>query len=110
MPIKIREHSRRINGEYAILPGVGVRFCEVTCTDRGGVTHTARVHAESVFEAAARGLRAIREAGALEDGWPEFITVEIQTTTAHRIPYARLRQWLDRASSPRERALQKDLR
>jgi hypothetical protein len=40
---------------------MSVRSCRVTIRDTEGIEHTAEVTAESLYEAVALGLRAIRQ-------------------------------------------------
>ena len=44
-----------------------VRSCRVTIRDTEGIEHTAEVTAESLYEAVALGLRAIRQCSWVED-------------------------------------------
>jgi hypothetical protein len=46
---------------------MSVRSCRVTVRDTEGIEHTAEVSAESVYEAVALGLRAIRQCSWVEE-------------------------------------------
>jgi hypothetical protein len=46
---------------------MSVRSCRVTIRDLEGIEHTAEVTAESLYEAVALGLRAIRQCSWVED-------------------------------------------
>src|SRR5215471_9882522 len=50
----------RIKSEYDTLPLMPRRSCRVTIRDLEGVAHTVDVTAESLFEAVAQGLAALR--------------------------------------------------
>jgi hypothetical protein len=52
--------SWRIKGEYAIFRFMAVRSCRVTIQDLEGTAHTVEVTAESLYEAVAQGLAALR--------------------------------------------------
>ncbi len=49
-----------MKGEYAILRFMAVRSCRVMIQDLEGVAHTVEVTAESLYEAVAQGLPALR--------------------------------------------------
>lgn len=55
---------------------VPVRLCSVSFRDVHGVYHTINVHAESVLEAAALGVREIQKTGILDDEGAFDITVD----------------------------------
>ena len=68
---------------------MSARICRISCEDLNGVHHTVEVAAESLYEAVARGLSALRAnpwVGEIGEGLIS-ITVEAQekalaTTTA----------------------------
>lgn len=84
---------------------MGLRTCTVSVVDSRGIRHSAEVQAESVFEAAAVGLKILRG-----DGWSEPIgastkvDVEVrEPVTKHHVTLMQLQRWLDGAtSSPNE--------
>jgi hypothetical protein len=83
----------------------------VRFTDGRGVTHSVQVHAQSVLEAAALGVKTVRDTGVLDDEGTFDITVEIHTVTRHQMPYARVQAWLDStSSSPKEKLLRESLK
>jgi hypothetical protein len=87
---------------------VAIRACQVSFADSRGITHSVRVHAESVLEAAALGVRTVRETGVLEDEGTFDVIVEIQTTTRHKVPWPRLKAWLESSSrNPKERLMKR---
>jgi hypothetical protein len=51
---------------------MSVRSCRVTIRDTEGIEHTAEVTAESLYEAVALGMRAIRQCSWVEDIRPEL--------------------------------------
>lgn len=59
-----------------------VRECKVSFVDARGVRHSVSVYASSVLEAAAAGLKQIRETQMVEDDGVFDVTVDLFTTTA----------------------------
>jgi hypothetical protein len=91
-------------------PSVPVRRCSVTFTDHRGARHTVEVSAESLYEAAALGLRELQACEWVEAIGPSArLQVEVrQATSRHEITPAQIRRWCDStAISPDER-LRKD--
>ena len=79
--------------------------------DTRGVRHSTAVHASSVLEAAAAGLKQIRETDMIEDDGVLELTVDITTTTSHRVSSSKLQAWLDSSGrDPREAAMKARLR
>ena len=79
--------------------------------DSQGCRHSTEVFAASVYEAAAMGVKAIRNQGVVNDEAALTITVEIQTTTVHHLTWTKLQHWLNSASpNPAEQALKARLR
>ena len=69
------------------------------------------MHAESVLEAAAAGLKQIRETDMIGDDGVLELTVDLVASTSHKVPLSRLKAWLDSAGiDPREAALKHKLR
>jgi hypothetical protein len=81
------------------------KTCTVTVTDVRGSRHSVEILAESVFEAAALGLKLLRD-----DGWvdkPGLATrLEIQAKTPavrHEVTVQQIQRWLEGSSiSPNE--------
>jgi len=76
---------------------VPLRSCTVSVTGPSGVRHSVEVMGESLYEAAAVGLNALKR-----DGWVEVIapgtTLQVQVrepATTHEISVAQLRRWCD---------------
>jgi hypothetical protein len=90
---------------------VAVRECTVSFLDGRGLRHSTTVYAGSVLEAAALGLKMLRETGMLDDDAAVELTVETVTRTAHQVPMNKLRTWLDSTGKdPREAAAKARLR
>jgi len=90
---------------------VPVRECTVSFVDGRGLRHSTTVYAASVPEAAALGLKQLRETGMLDDDALLDLTVETVTRTAHQVPMNKLRLWLDSTGKdPREAARKAKLR
>jgi len=90
---------------------MAVRECQVSFVDQRGIRHAVAVYAGSVLEAAAAGLKQIRETEMIGDDGIEDLTVDIKTTTTHKIPILKLKAWLESSGrDPREAALKSKLR
>ena len=61
-----------------------VRSCRVTIRDTEGIEHTAEVTAESLYEAVALGLRAIRQCSWVEEIGPELYNPSVGERYAGR--------------------------
>jgi hypothetical protein len=81
------------------------RSCRVTMRDSEGIEHTAEVTAETLYEAVALGLTAIRKSSWVEDIAQNFevrVTVR-DTPVEHSIAFRTFNQWLDRpGKTPKE--------
>ena len=63
------------------------------------------------MEAAAAGLKQIRETEMIGDYGVEDLTVDIKTTTSHKVPFFKLKAWLESSGrDPREAAMKAKLR
>jgi hypothetical protein len=91
-----------------------VRLCKVTIEDMDGVRHTVDVTAETLYEAVALGMAAIRI-----DDWVSGIAqglnpVKVRVTNVaveHEVRLMDFTKWLDRANgSPREMVERKRIR
>jgi hypothetical protein len=83
---------------------MAVRECKVSFVDTRGVRHSVSVYASTVLEAAAAGLKQIRETQMIEDEGVLDLTVDLVTTTSHKISLHKLKAWLESSGSPREAA------
>jgi hypothetical protein len=82
-----------------------LRTCVVAFQDTSGVGHAAEVSAESLYEAAVLGIRAIREEWAEEPVAMTRIEVQVKApAVTHEITFKQLRDWLQgTCRSPKER-------
>jgi hypothetical protein len=91
------------------------RMCQVTFEDLEGVQRVVRVEADSLYEAAALAIRALKKAGFIDQQQPgpaSRLHVQIiEPVVSHQITVGQLQRWLDRGSSnPNEDAKRKQLR
>lgn len=86
-------------------PPMSVRSCRVTIRDTEGIEHSAEVTAESLYEAVALGLRAIRQCSWVEDVGQNF-TIRVltrDTPVEHSVEFRAFHKWLEQTGrSPRE--------
>lgn len=86
------------------------RTCRVSFVDAKGTKHTAEVVADSLYEAALSGLKAI------SDGWDEEPEAGTPNTVSivppeHVVTLRHIRTWLEKGSgSPKDMALRHRLR
>jgi hypothetical protein len=84
---------------------MSLHSCRVTIRDTEGIEHSAEVTAESLYEAVALGLRAIRQCSWVEDVGQNF-TIRVlarDTPVEHTIEFRAFHKWLERPSrSPRD--------
>src|ERR1700719_1402944 len=104
----------RIKGESVNVVPMPVRSCKVTIEDMNGVSHTVEVAAETLYEAVALGMAAIRT-----DDWVTGIAqglkpVKVRVTNVpveHEVRLMDFTKWLDRdGGSPREMSDRKRIR
>src|ERR1700681_1645227 len=76
---------------------MALRTCTVSFTGPSGVRHSAEVTAESIYEAAALGVSALKS-----DGWADVIApgteLEVQVrepAICHRLTVQQIRRWCD---------------
>jgi hypothetical protein len=93
---------------------VALRTCRVTCRDIEGIEHTVEVSADSLYEAVARGLAALRDAdwaGDLGRGQTTITVVVKQPEVEHKVRMRDFEAWLEsNGRSPAEMALKSRLR
>jgi phosphoribosylformimino-5-aminoimidazole carboxamide ribonucleotide (ProFAR) isomerase len=84
---------------------MSVRSCRVTIRDTEGIEHSAEVSAESLYEAVALGLRAIRQCSWVEDIGQNF-TIRVlarDTPVEHSVEFRAFHKWLEQPGrSPRD--------
>ena len=74
--------------------------------DARGARHSVAVYASSVLEAAAAGLKQIRETEMIEDEGVLDLTVDLVATTSHKVSLSKLKAWLESSGrDPREAAV-----
>lgn len=84
--------------------------CFVSYLDTSGVRHAVELDAESMYEAAALALKAVKE-NELEPGGMANLEVEIRKTITHTLTVKRLHEWLDGGcKSPNERVIKERLK
>jgi len=78
-------------------PAVAVRTCTVSFSGPSGIRHSVDVSAESVYEAAALGVSALKRSG-----WADVMALgtelEVQVReppTCHRITVQQIHRWCD---------------
>jgi hypothetical protein len=90
------------------------RNCVVKYVDSFGVEHAAKVEAESLFEAAVRGLHRLDPSFWAEDDVFDrmCVTVEVhEEPTTHTVMIEKLKRWLkSQGRHPREEAKKEELR
>jgi hypothetical protein len=76
---------------------MATKTCRVSFKDLDGIRHSAEVQAETLYEAAVRGLKALKKSEWMETvGAGTRIDIEvIQPPVAHFMMYAQLMRWLD---------------
>ena len=79
---------------------MAAKTCRVSFTDADGGAHTFHVQAQSLYEAAVLGLRALGRPDWIEIIGPYTrITVLVhEPPVEHFVMFAQLAQWLDRPS------------
>jgi hypothetical protein len=75
-----------------------------------GITHTVEVTVSFLYEAAVLGMKAFEQSG-----WADHAVVCMEITVKspavkHRVPVARVTNWLRSSGSPREAALKSRLK
>jgi hypothetical protein len=71
----------------------------VSVTDLEGVEHTARVTADTLYEAVARGLKAIKSsawAGEIPEGITTITVCAAQPEVEHHVKIAAFKNWINR--------------
>jgi hypothetical protein len=82
------------------------QYCRLTIKDPEGIEHTAEVTADSLYEAIALGLRAIRESSWVEGIAQNFaIRVLVRDTPVeHTVEFRAFNKWLDSADERRRKS------
>jgi len=93
----VATRAERTKSEYATIPGMPARLCTVTLHDPGGIRHTVEVSAESLFEAAALGLAAMKREDWV-DGPGRAAVLEVsvlEPVVKHTVSVQQVLRWLD---------------
>lgn len=109
-PLKIEKAYRRTKSEYAKLPFMAVRRCNVSFADTEGVCHCAEVWAETMYGAAALAVISFRD-NDCQPGLVSTLEVEIRPPVVkHTLTVNKLMQWLKGGvSDPRTAAIKNRL-
>jgi len=88
---------------------VALRTCTVSFSGPSGIRHSVDVTAESIYEAAALGIAALKNSG-----WTDVIApgtqLEIQVrepATSHRLTVQQIRRWCDGVAVSPDETLKK---
>lgn len=89
-----------------------MRTCRVGFVDTNGTRHAVDVMAESVFEAAVCGIKAISESWAEQPGNVTEIQVSVTApVVTHHVTIRQLKEWITSTSrSPKEAVLKERLK
>lgn len=76
---------------------VSAKNCRVTFKDLGGISHSVEVTADSVYEAAVLGLKALKRSEWVETIGPgtRLAIQVLEPPVEHFLYYAQLMTWLD---------------
>src|SRR5256885_1582295 len=102
----------RRKGEMWYFALMAVRSCRVTVQDLEGIAHTVEVTAESLFEAVAQGLAALRRSDWVAGFQQGVVKVSVaDVPVEHQVKLTDFTQWLERRGrSPREVFQRQELR
>jgi hypothetical protein len=91
---------------------MALRECRVTFHDVRDMEHSVTVLAETTMDAAALGLKRIREQKFVAEELSDSITVELATVTQHKVSLKRVVDWMtyESARSPKEAAMKARVR
>jgi hypothetical protein len=91
---------------------MALRECRVTFRDVRDMEHSVLVHAETTMDAAALGLKRIREQQFVMEDLADPVTVELVTSTQHKVSLKRVMEWMAHAggTSPKEIAMKARVR
>lgn len=89
------------------------KLCVVKLVDAHGIEHRVKIRAESVYEAALKGLNRLSKVGWKGDGSQiAWVEVEVwEEPTVHRVNVAQMLRWLKQpAGTPRDMTRKEKLR
>jgi hypothetical protein len=75
---------------------MALRECRVTFRDVRDIQHSVVVHAETTMDAAALGLKRIQEQQFVMEDLADPITVELVTSTQHKVSLRKVMEWMAR--------------
>jgi hypothetical protein len=83
---------------------MALKTCRVTISDIQGVEHTAQVAADTLYEAVARGLIAVRGSSWSDELTESNVVVTIhETPIEHTVNLRKFKEWLARTGgAPRD--------
>src|SRR5580692_12039054 len=87
---------------------MALRECRVTFRDVRDIDHSVTVHADTTMDAAAAlGLKRIREQKFVMEDLADPVTVELVTSTQHKVSLKKVMEWMSHAggTSPKEVAM-----
>src|ERR1700676_4209676 len=76
------------------LCSMALRECRVTFRDVRDIDHSVLVHAETTMDAAALGLKRIREQKFVLEDLADPVTVELVTATHHKVSLRKVMDWM----------------
>jgi hypothetical protein len=89
---------------------MAIRECQVSFVDQRGSGTPSPFTPAAYWKPLQRDSSKIRETEMIGDDGVEDLTVDIKTTTSHKVPLFKLKVWLEAARDPREAALKTKLR
>ena len=81
-----------------------LRECRVTFRDVRDIDHSVTVHAETTMDAAALGLKRIREQKFVMEDLADPVTVELVTSTQHKVSLKKVVEWMAHAGRVHRRS------
>jgi hypothetical protein len=103
-------HVLLLFARYDTLFPMALRECRVTFRDVRDIDHSVTVHAETTMDAAALGLKRIREQKFVMEDLADPVTVELVTST--QVSLKKVTEWMAHAGgvSPKEIAMKARVR
>jgi hypothetical protein len=91
---------------------MALRECRVRFRDVRDIDHSVTVHAETTTDAAALGLKRIREQKFVMEDLADPVTVELVTSTQHKVSLKKVMEWMSHAGgkTPQEVAMKARVR
>ena len=91
---------------------MALRECRVTIRNVRDIRHSVTAHADTTMDAAALGLKRIREQQFVMEDLADPVTVELVTSTQHKVSLKKVMDWMSHAggTSPKEIAMKARVR